>query len=355
MPRISVKLLLLSACVSISFSFQVIAKEKNRLKISYYNLDALYDTLPNQGIRDSAFTPNATIQWNTSKYNEKISNHAQVIRSLHDSTSADILGLSGVETERVLKDLLAIPALAQLNYAYVWPKGEKGEKGLACVLLYNPKKVKILWDSAIAISNKTPHLYRYTADALHVKVRSQKQIIELIVVSLPNPLEDKRQQIPGIQLNAAQQLLSYIVSKDLHNHPAFILLGSMHASPTDPMLKLLYNAKMPPLFSFKQGRFVNLMSNLDTLTTGTYFVETQPYITDYGLISNLLFQNHSGWQYKTNSIKVHNPTWMQHPYQRYAGHPYHHYFNGKWIGGFGDYFPVSYELEYAKKRKKVNQ
>lgn len=354
MPRISVKCLLLFVFGILLFTNQLSAKEKNRLKVSYYNLDALYDTLSNQGHRDSAYLPTASIEWNTAKYNEKIRNQARVIRSLHDSSSADILALTGIETEHVLKDLLITPALLPLNYAYVWSKGEKGEKGLSNVLLFNPKKVKVIWDSAIVISNKTSHLYRYTADALHVKLKSQKQIIDVIVVSLPNPLADKRQNIPGIQLNAAQQLLSYIVSKELHTKSAFMLLGSLHASPSDPMLRLLYDAKKPPVFSQKKGRFVNLMTFLDSLTSGTYFVETQPYITDYGLISTPLFQNNSGWQYKENSIKIHNPLWMLHPYQRYEGHPFQHFFNGRWMGGFGDYFPVSYELEYAKKRKKVN-
>lgn len=80
--------------------------------IGYYNLDGLYDTLPSQFYDDSAYTPTGRYLWTQERYQQKISNIAAVI----DSISLPIVGLYGVETEAVVRDIVM---RSGLDYTYV--------------------------------------------------------------------------------------------------------------------------------------------------------------------------------------------------------------------------------------------
>ncbi len=78
--------------------------------VAFYNLENLFDTIPNNPLnRDAEFTPNGSRQWSGKRYWNKIHNLAYAISNMkNDLTPAGpaVIGVAEVENITVLKDLV---------------------------------------------------------------------------------------------------------------------------------------------------------------------------------------------------------------------------------------------------------
>lgn len=79
------------------------AAARRRVGIAYCDLGALYDTVPSPFYDDRAHTPEGAFGWTAARYESA----AERIASLIDSLAMPLVGLYGVETERVALDLAA--------------------------------------------------------------------------------------------------------------------------------------------------------------------------------------------------------------------------------------------------------
>lgn len=73
------------------------------ISIAYYDTDRLYDTLPALFYDDSDFTPEGRLGWTAERYEHKIRFAAAVL----DSMRMELVAVAGVETEGVVRDLVA--------------------------------------------------------------------------------------------------------------------------------------------------------------------------------------------------------------------------------------------------------
>ncbi len=99
-----------------------------RLGVGYYDLEALYDTIPSPFYDDDKFTPSGSRGWNSERYSRQVANLAATI----DSMALDVVGLCGVESEAVLRDLVKA---SDLDYSYIH-RTSGAFDGLDFALLY---------------------------------------------------------------------------------------------------------------------------------------------------------------------------------------------------------------------------
>ena len=50
--------------------------------VAFYNVENLFDTLDTPGVKDSEYTPQSKKEWNTKRYNEKLSHESVIYRVL---------------------------------------------------------------------------------------------------------------------------------------------------------------------------------------------------------------------------------------------------------------------------------
>jgi predicted extracellular nuclease len=105
--------------------------------IGFYNVENLFDTIDDPHKNDNEFLPNAKKNWNTQKYNEKISHINQVINYV-DSPLA--FGFCEIENRRVLEDLVSSNTLIE-NYQIVHYESSD-ERGIDVGMIYNPEKLQ---------------------------------------------------------------------------------------------------------------------------------------------------------------------------------------------------------------------
>ena len=88
-------------CVAVGYT-RAMAQERT-LGVAYYDVEALYDTIPSQFYDDSDYTPRGAMRWSGERYERKLRHTAAVI----DSMAMPLVALYGVESEQVVRDLVA--------------------------------------------------------------------------------------------------------------------------------------------------------------------------------------------------------------------------------------------------------
>ena len=106
--------------------------------VCFYNLENLFDTCHDAHKNDYDFLPNGSFQWNENKYTNKLANMARAICDLGTDKlpyGASIIGVSEVENDKVLDDLMAQPSMQKRGYKYVHFEGPD-KRGVDCALIY---------------------------------------------------------------------------------------------------------------------------------------------------------------------------------------------------------------------------
>ncbi len=91
--------LVISALCALSL-FHLGAQQR-KIGLAFYDVDRLYDTLPALFYDDSEFTPDGRMHWDSERYTLKIN----LISSQLDSLEMPLVGLYGVESEQVVRDI----------------------------------------------------------------------------------------------------------------------------------------------------------------------------------------------------------------------------------------------------------
>lgn len=121
------------------------AKRYAMYGVAFYNIENLFDTLHDAGKNDYEYLPGGTMKWGKMKYEAKLKNMSRVLSELCTDKlpmGPAVIGISELENEHALRDLLAQPKLAPRGYRYVVHEGVD-RRGVECALLYNPNLFKL--------------------------------------------------------------------------------------------------------------------------------------------------------------------------------------------------------------------
>ena len=116
------------AVIFIMLAHSASAQSGGVVGVAYYDVDAIYDTIPSRFYNDKNYTPEGRYKWDSQRYRQKDEHIAQGIDSLH----MPIVALYGVENEEVVRD---ITATVREDYAYIH-RTQDFSLGLDFALLY---------------------------------------------------------------------------------------------------------------------------------------------------------------------------------------------------------------------------
>lgn len=131
------------------------------LKVSFWNVNNLFDTnLSNFG-SDIEFTPSRG--WSNAVKNKKIENLASLINSLHNNEGPDLLGVAEVETEELLFDLVK-RLLPKKEYAVAKYLSGPDIRGIDTALIYSKKRLRLNEVKSFGINIRYPTRNIYAAN-----------------------------------------------------------------------------------------------------------------------------------------------------------------------------------------------
>lgn len=305
--------------------------------IAFYNLENLFDTIPNnpEG-RDEEYTPRGKREWDSKKYCNKIHNLAYAISQMTTASTPDgpaIIGVAEVENRAVLDDLVAAPPVKDWNLQVVHHDSPDA-RGIDVSLLYNPKY--------FTVENVTNHRLKAldfrTRDQMCVVGKLMGQRIAVIVNHWPSRLGGQKESSPHRE--AAATLCKEIADSLWRTDPdmGVIIMGDLNDDPMDKSTAVVLGARREQKKVKPHGFFNPWWKILDN-GVGTLEYKGQWNLFDQIIVSgNLLDSPRGCWRYLR--AEVLNREFLQDPQSRGLPYPLRTYSRGSYRNGYSDHFPT---------------
>lgn len=306
------------------------------IRISFYNVENLFDTIDDVDVLDEEFTPQGDNQWNSERYYRKLDHLARVISSMHEGQGPQILGVCEVENRRVLEDLAAHPLLKKLRLK-VYHEDSPDKRGIDVAFLVS-SKLKVAETRKDLVN--LPDTGEFTRPVYWVKVKTGREYTWLAACHFPSrrggqdESEPRRILAAGVVKNTSDSLLK------ADKNARIIIMGDFNDEPHDISLFKTLNAG----YDSAQQTLVNLMLPLKDAGQGSYKYRDQWNMLDQFIVSRALLQKEEKPYYKAASVAIFSPDWMKETEGKYAGSPLRTYAGKKYLGGYSDHFPIQLQL-----------
>lgn len=320
------------------------AQQKKYLKISvgFYNLENLFDTIHQEGVRDYEFLPNGTNKWTSERYLKKLANMSEVISQVAGNGPA-IIGVSEIENLGVLQDLINTPALKDKNYGIVHYDSPDA-RGVDVALFYQ-KHVFTLHDSK-AHPVKLPGEPDFkTRDILQASGDIDGEMFHFLVAHWPSRIGGEKAS--EYRRVAAAKVMKRVADSLLQINPdsKVVLMGDFNDDPTNNSVRVELNAKADAK-KLAKGDYFNPMFKLFKDGYGTLAYRDAWNLFDNMVVSeNLIGEDLSTFKLFRDPKSgyyayIFNKPFLTQKEGRYKGYPWRTIVGGQYQGGYSDHFPV---------------
>lgn len=317
------------------------AKPGKPYTVAFYNVENLFDTIDTPGKIDEEFLPSSSREWNSERYNKKLSDLARVISSIDSVNLPVVFGVCEIENGIVLTDLANEEMLARANYQVVWEDGPDS-RGIDCALLYNPRAFELTGYEALpVISTSDPGFI--TRDVLHVWGKLDKETFHFFVNHWPSRRGGEAESEPNRVL-AAQVVRNKVDELFRTDSMAnIIIMGDMNDEPDNMSLSDVLMA-LPNNIKHENKQLVNLMYDDMIDGKGSY-----NYRGDWNMIDNIVVSGALINKTKGLTTTVDNGFVFHRPFMEFVNDqgemsPNRTY-GRSYYGGISDHFPIYMTLE----------
>lgn len=309
--------------------------------IGSYNCENLFDTVDDPRKMDEDFTPAGPYRYTDQVYKQKLHNIATVIQKMGTDITPDgpaVLGLVEIENDRVLKDLVSQPEIANRNYNYLWfPTSD--ERGISTAMLYNPKYLKVLNAEPVRVPMETIGQKRPTRDVLFVSGILSGDTVYFLVNHWPSKSGGEAASAPGRRL--AARVDKHIVDSLTKVNPAskIIIMGDLNDNPTSEGVVEVLRAKSDKS-EVSLSELYNPWIDMYKKGLGTESYQGEWNLIDQIMLSGGLVKNLNGnWRY--HKAEIFNQSFLVNKMGKDKGLPHRSFtISQVWDNGYSDHFPV---------------
>lgn len=324
--------------------------------IGFYNLENLFDIYDDPHKNDDEFLKEGRNKWTEDKYQQKLSNMAEVISEMAEENGMwhTVLGVCEVENIQVLEDLVAHETLRDAGFKAILKEGPDG-RGIDVGLIYRPSQFKVLETEAIPytfegssidfkMSKKDRNKFK-TRDILMVRGLIDGEQFAFYVAHLPSRGGDKP---GGYQLRDRGGEIMYDHAMELmEKYPGIkiVCMGDMNDNPTDSsMAEYLHgeeNMKDVDEDDFFSPYVSMLKAGYGSQTYrgvwNIYDLQLVNHALAYAPEGGLKILDQDGDGYYGNIFKR---PFLTNPEGKYKGTPLRTFSDGKFAGGYSDHYPT---------------
>lgn len=331
--------------ISVSFA-------QKPIKVVFYNVENLFDTINDPEIRDDEFTPMGAKKWNSAKYNKKMSNLERVFYDIAgiDKDFPAVIGLSEIENRSVLEDIVACPKLAPANYRIVHYDSPDA-RGVDVGLLYRPDIFKLEGSKAIKTDIPSRPDFR-TRDVLTAWGTIKNEPVFFMVIHWPSRIGGKEQS-EYLRVAAGEQLKAIADSVLRANDDTRVMImGDFNDDPTDKSMLQAMGAKISTK-GLDDTDLYNPFGQMLKDGHGTLAYNDIWNIFDNIVVSGNMIDEDEGLllmkspksKYYGNIFKQ---SYMIQKEGKFKGYPLRTYVGNNFQGGFSDHLPVYINIKYVK-------
>ena len=289
---------LLSGAVSKS------ATAQERFRIMEYNVENLFDTIPDALRDDRAFLPDGEQQWTAERYWAKLGRLARVIAAAGGDVPVELVGLVEVENDSVLAHLTRRTSLGRLGYEFLITNGPD-LRGMDVALLYQPGRFRPLRSESIRVP--TEEGKRPTRDILLVEgLLPTLDTLTVFVAHFPSRRGGKK-ATEAQRYRAATCIRQKVDSIQLRRPEALIIImGDLNAEAKDASLKTALGVAPAQISNTEALQLYDLMPTCKAhaKVTGTYCYQESWSRIDHILVSAPLLRQDASLSCPTRECQI---------------------------------------------------
>jgi len=317
---------------------------KNDVRIGFYNVENLFDTIDIDGKIDEEFTPTSKKKWNTERYNKKLNDLAKIVGAIN---YPEILGLCEVENKTVLNDFISKTSLKKYNYGIVHYESPDA-RGIDVALIYQKNYFHVLDSKKIRMDfpKEVSGEENYTSrDILYVKgIFAGVDTLHLFVNHFPSRRGGLKASEPK-RLHVARFLkkeVDFILSKNKNAN--ILMMGDFNDETDNNCITKVLEAKRTSKNATTTD-LLNCSAKLDDEGKGTYNFRGNWNMLDQIIISGGLFFNK---KIKVGELGIFQEEWMMFKSDRNGWTPNRTYGGPNYYGGFSDHLPIYLEMKLIR-------
>ena len=311
--------------------------------IAFYNVENLFDIEDDSLTLDEDFTPQGINKYTAEIYQQKIQNISRVISEIGQEETHGppvIVGLSEIENEKVLQDLIISEPLKKFNYSFIH-FDSPDVRGIDVALLYRENLFFPLEHSnhELKIWDESGHRI-YSRDILVVSGILENEEIVIMVNHWPSrrageeASESKRIKAAYVLRNLVNEILAEKPNSKI------VLMGDFNDNPVDESIKfgLQSEGNKEETDSLE---FYNPMEKMFKFGLNTLAHRDGLHLFDQILVSpGLLQQRQNEMELKFFKAGIYNPPYLTLQQGKYQGYPFRSFSNQQFTNGFSDHYPV---------------
>lgn len=309
--------------------------------IGFYNLENLFDTIPQEELfLYEEFTPKGPKQWTSERYYEKLDNLAKVISEIGTDivpAGVAILGISEVENRSVVEDLVKHERIKERNYRIVH-YDSPDRRGIDVGLIYQPAYFEVTNSKTYTLTMEGDTNFKTRDQLLVSGILNGMDKIHVLVNHWSSRRGGEKASRP--KRNAAGKLARHITDSllALDKNAKIIILGDLNDDPVNPSVRTYLRARGDQK-ELKKGDLFNPMHELYKEGLGSLAYRDSWNLFDQVIISQgLLGNDYSDFTFYRAGIF--NRKYLLQKEGAYAGYPFRTYGGGVYLGGYSDHFPV---------------
>ncbi len=306
-------------------------KDGKNIRILFYNVENLFDTIDNAQTNDNEFLPEGSKNWNGYRYWKKINQIFQVIAAAGGDTPPEIIGFCEVEDFLPLYHIINNTPLLKYSYKIVH-YNSPDHRGIDVALLIRKDAVKLISSRPVRVSLDTSGVVT-TRDILYASLLVGSDTLHTFVNHWPSRMGGQAKSEPKRML-AASTLKALTDSITKTNAESKILvMGDFNDEPENNSLR-----------SLEDGSLINLSRVLKKeCDCGTYKYRNNWNMIDQILVSeNLIDESNKDVQ---PVLSIINKDFLLVDDQTYGGEkPFRTYLGPRYQGGFSDHLPIMLKI-----------
>jgi hypothetical protein len=320
---------------------EVSSQNTNKVRLAFYNVENLFDTINDPLTNDDEFTPAGTRGWNFGRYLDKLDHIYKTITAIGEWDPPAIVGFCEIENRSVLYDLVSKTPFIKHGYEIIH-QDSPDKRGIDVGLIYHPKLFKPISFKAIRV-DITPDSTSTTRDILYVTgTIFKKDTIHVFINHWPSRSGGQAKSEPR-RIIAAKTLRQQVDSIfNLNAQANIIIMGDFNDEPGDISIYETLGAKGDSIPTNSKNLY-NGMYGYHKKEIGTEKFQEHWHCLDQVILSYSLLN-------KENNITMSYPlifkaSWLIETDEKYLGErPFRTYAGPKYLGGYSDHLPISVDL-----------
>lgn len=307
------------------------------LRIAFYNLENLFDTVDDPDTQDESFTPLGSHRWNEKRLRRKLLEHAQTLRAMGGWNGLGLIGFAEVEHEELLQKLSVQLPLRSFGYRALHFESDD-PRGIDVGVLWDPRRLDL--DTTACFDVPLSHNERPLRSFLWARFLWNSNAFHIIIVHWPSRFGGQLKTEPKrIQAAHKANEVHEWIRLTFGNEP-IILIGDFNDGPNNSSIQDGLGLRGD------SSRWI-FHSPLPNGYLGTHVHEGRWNLLDQCYLS--LNPNTSERRLRFDSLHIFSAAWLLEeseqgqiiPFRTYRGPSYH--------GGVSDHLPIYFDLIQSKQ------